>query len=149
MIKLLRRLKETLFGGIAICFLMASLQAIFIFPASAQEKRVERDMDGDGKSDRVVHFDQREKRLRMEIDSNNDGRFDTRYEFNQGRLVRSARDTDGDDRVNICQTYRNDLPVEQKTDGDGRFDLKEIYDDRGKIIRSYEEPGEDGRFSLT
>ena len=53
------------------------------------------------------------------MDSNRDGRFDTVYHFQEGRLFFYTRDTDGDGKVSIRQTYKHDKPVERKVDEDG------------------------------
>jgi hypothetical protein len=94
----------------------------FIFPlqAAAQAKPMERD----------IVFDEQERPLTMARDTTDDGRFDTRYEFVEGHVARSTRDTDADETVNVWTTYRNDLPVEQKTDGngDGRIERVDRYE---------------------
>ena len=129
--------------------------AIFLFwvgtffipplPVAAQAKPVERDTFKDGKIDQIAYVDKRGNPIRLTIDSNadgifdktqfyQDGKFDTRYEFVDGHVARSTRDTDADEKVNVWQTYRNDLPVEQKTDGDGdgRNERVVLFDEKGQ-----------------
>ena len=84
----------------------------------------------------------------MERDTTDDGRFDTRHEFEEGHVARSTRDTDADDRVNVWQTYRNDLPVEQKTDadGDGRIERVVLFDENGQPRLSRHDLDDSGSF---
>ena len=58
----------------------------------------------------------KENIVKQEVDSNGDGRFDTVYHFQEGRLFSCARDTDGDGKVNVWQTYKDNKPVEKKVD---------------------------------
>jgi antitoxin component YwqK of YwqJK toxin-antitoxin module len=115
-----------------------------------KEKRVrhERLSIETGKLEQVIRFDDQERPLTMEKDTTGDGRFDSRYEFVKGKLARSTRDTDADDRINVWQTFRNDLPLEQKSDGDGDGRIERIvdFDDKGQPSISRHDLDADGTF---
>jgi hypothetical protein len=63
--------------------------------ALAKENIVKQDSDKDGNIDRITYFDGAGKISKLEVDSNGDGRFDTVYHFQEGRLFSCTRDTGG------------------------------------------------------
>ena len=113
------------------------------------EKRVRHErLSADDRIQQIIVFDEQERPLTMERDTTADGRFDTRYEFVEGHVARSTRDTDADDKINVWQTYRNDLPVEQKTDGDGdgRIERVVLFDEKGQPHLSRHDMDANGTF---
>ena len=112
--------------------------------------RAERDSNNDGKVDLKVYY-QKSERQRLIQDRDFDGRFETTQWFDRApwSMVMEV-DADLDGSPEGIYFYQAGVLREKQVDenGDGGFDLKEIYNDQGKITRSEEEPDEQGRFRL-
>ena len=67
--------------------------------------RRERDTNGDGRPDVVVHHGSDGRPTRREESSRMDGRFDTVTHYRDGRLARRESDTDGDGRPDLLAEY--------------------------------------------
>jgi len=66
------------------------------FSASGRFLKTELDRNFDLKIDQVLHFDERGEPLAGESDDDFDGRFETRMRYQQGNLVYTEVDTEGD-----------------------------------------------------
>jgi hypothetical protein len=67
--------------------------------------RRERDIDGDGRPDVIVHYGDDGRPVRREESSQLDGRFDTVSHYRNGRIARRESDTDGDGRPDLWAEY--------------------------------------------
>nr|MBL0712717.1 hypothetical protein [Desulfobacterales bacterium] len=94
---------------------------------NAARQKIIRDRDHDGRFETTQWFDRPPWSMVMELDADNNGILEGRYCYKDGVLMEKTVDENGDDQ----------------------FDLKEVYNDRGKIVRSEEEPDGTGRFNLT
>jgi len=105
------------------------------------------DEDGDGRPDRVVMLDPRtEQELRVEEDTNLDGRTDTWVEYRNGQVARQRRDTDHDGSPDSWSFYRGGQLVRQEQDrtGDGFRNLVRLYEN-GRLVREQEDTDGDAR----
>jgi hypothetical protein len=112
--------------------------------------RTERDGNGDGKVDLKVYYHEAERK-RLIQDRDYDGQFETTQWFDRppwSMVMEVDADLDGSPEGRYC--YQDETLREKWVDetGDGRFDLKEIYSEDGKIVRSEEQPDEKGRFAM-
>ena len=90
------------FWMLLLAFIFGGIGCDTILPGAAfakEEKRVERDVDGDGKIDQIAFFDAKGKIARLEIDSNNDGLMDGFQYYKDEKPVRLETDTDFDRRI--------------------------------------------------
>jgi hypothetical protein len=67
--------------------------------------RRERDTNGDGKPDVIVHLGEDGRPVRREESSQLDGRFDTVTHYRDGRIARRESDTDGDGQPDLRAEY--------------------------------------------
>jgi antitoxin component YwqK of YwqJK toxin-antitoxin module len=135
--------------------------------------RIEADTDHDRKID-CREYLKAGKRIRQELLSNDSGRvvqvsefdsvgriveirkntteddlFDSIYSYKDGKLFLFAQDTDGDGKPNISQTYNDDKPVYRSIDdnGDGQMDVFCIYRD-GVLFERKTDMDHDGVFEI-
>jgi hypothetical protein len=73
--------------------------------AGSRLVRRERDIDGDGRPDVIVHYGADGRPVRREESSQLDGRFDTVTHYRDGRIARRESDTDGDGRPDLWTEY--------------------------------------------
>jgi hypothetical protein len=108
--------------------------------------RRERDADGDGKPDVIIHYDAAGQVERREESGRLDGRIDTWTFYVEDRLQRKESDTDADGKPDVWAFYDrsgNLARMESLVDGGRR--LTQFYDE-GRIVRA-EELGQDGDVS--
>ena len=75
--------------------------------------------------------------LRIELDRNGDGRSERILHYSGGVLTAEARDTDGDNGLDTFDRFDSEGNVglrEEDLDGDGRIDVRSIYEG-GKLVR--------------
>ncbi len=87
------------------------------------------DYNGDGKTDEQ-HVYSGSRLLRIETDRNFDGEVDSIYQYGtDGLLERASLDDDFDGRMETTIAYRNEQPLQQRTDydGDGSADAVGTY----------------------
>ncbi len=133
-------------------------------------ERIERDTDADGLVDErdlltngktttrhsldvhgeivgILTFDGEQRPLEWQRDTTGDGRMDTVYQYEAGKLQLVTRDTTGDGRVNVWQRFRSEKPYEQTADfnGDGQIDQTIRFDGQGRPVESHHDLDEDGR----
>ncbi len=104
------------------------------------------DEDGDGAPDRTVWFDpETGTELRVEEDTNLDGRIDSWVEFRRGAVARQRRDQDFDGHLDTWSFYEGGelARQEQDTSGDG-FRNRVAFYDAGRIVREREDRDGDG-----
>ncbi len=97
--------------------------------------RRERDLNGDGKSDVILYYNEDGQLVRREESSRLDGRLDTWTFYAGGRPERKESDTDGDGAVDLWAYYdaRGDLVRLESLVDRGRR-LTQIYAD-GKVVK--------------
>jgi hypothetical protein len=104
------------------------------------------DEDGDGGTDRVVHYDESGRISRVALDTNRDGRPDSWEEYVGGEMVRRRTDTTGDGEPDAWEFHRAGKLERQErdTDGDGFRDRLAVYAN-GVLAREDEDRNADGR----
>ena len=109
-----------------ICFFVSE-------PALAQ-KRIEKDLDEDGRVDQVLIYDDSGTILCVETDKNHDGYAERLQVYKDGRLVRIERDTDKARKINCIDYFENDKRVRQKRFGlDGNLVQISFFDEKEQI----------------
>jgi len=73
--------------------------------AHAKERRIEKDTNGDGKPDEIAVLDDGGKILRLELDTNRDGVMDRFQVYQDEKLVRIESDSDFDGRVDCTDFF--------------------------------------------
>ena len=63
------------------------------------------DLNGDGRKDTLVYFDDSGRKQREELDQDYDGVADIKSYYEQGHLVRQERDVDNDGRPDLVEYY--------------------------------------------
>ena len=144
------------------------------FNAREEKVRVESDTDFSGRVDAWEYFAD-QVLVRAERDTNNDGQVDLKIDYHDAERQRMIQDRDHDGQFETTQwfdrppwsmvmavdadlngtpegiySYLDGVLREKQVDenADGRFDLKEIFNEKGKITRSEEDPDDKGRFRL-
>jgi antitoxin component YwqK of YwqJK toxin-antitoxin module len=109
--------------------------------------RQERSSTDTGRVIQVIQFDSEERPLKMQKDTTRDGLFDSIYHFEEGMLSSYTKDTDGDNKPNIWQTYQDDKPLQRRVDndGDGRVERIIFYDAEGLPKESRHDLDRDGK----
>ncbi|WP_212636988.1 hypothetical protein [Desulfacinum hydrothermale] len=116
--------------------------------ASAREaETVRQDTNGDGKVDQVVHLDDRRRPLRLEVDRDGDGFFETVQHYRSGELDWLESDTDGDGRRETRVRYDQGIRVRVEMDTDGDGAVETAVDFRGeRRLREWEDHNGDGHW---
>lgn len=111
----------------------------------------QKQFDSQGNLCRQTFFDDKEQIRRMEKDTTGDLHFDSWYEFVDGRIVSSKRDTNANQVPDVWTRYQKQMPVEQKEDKneDGIIDRIISFDDQGRIKKISSDPFGKGKFSVT
>ena len=110
-------------------------------PSGRILRKVESDMNKDGRPDVVSIFDPSGTLVREEMDGDHDGRFDITDTYKNGVLVLSEFDKDYDGRTDVWTHFAvgpegKAIPrrVERDTDGDGNVDYWEEVDANGNTV---------------
>ncbi|MFP2925415.1 hypothetical protein ACLESO_09380 [Pyxidicoccus sp. 3LG] len=122
---------------------------------SANEKVTTQDVNGDGKPDvwtytvmvRGPDGQEREVKVRQELDLNWDGRVDlTRYFDDSGEQARETLDLDYDGRVDATYFFEKGINTRRERDvnGDGRADSFTFYE-QGALVRKERDTNADGK----
>ncbi|MCK5099362.1 MAG: hypothetical protein KAR45_14735, partial [Desulfobacteraceae bacterium] len=78
------------------------------------EKRIEKDLDEDGKIDQVLIYNDAGTILRVEIDKDHDGFSERVQLYKDGKPYRINRDTDNDKRIDCIDYIENQKRVRQE-----------------------------------
>jgi len=139
--RLLKRMR-IIFG--LLCFVA------IITSASADDRLVQQDGDGDGRIDQIAHLNDAGDLVLLEIDADRDGRMDTRQHYQKGAVVRIERDTDDspgmDERDYLT---RGRLVKREKLNPKGRIAEVMTFDDREQIREWRRDTTGDGRLDTT
>ncbi len=110
-----------------------------------------RDVNGNGKPDVILHYDDNSQLVLREESSQLDGRIDTWTYYAHGKVERKESDTDGDGRVDLWAYYspEGDL-IRLESLVDHRRKLTQFYAE-GKVVREEWrlEPGDQLQARLT
>jgi antitoxin component YwqK of YwqJK toxin-antitoxin module len=118
----------------------------WIFRQNGEIERIELDENGDGRADRVLHYDLETNQIhRVEEDADGDGASDSWTEYVDGRIARRRGDGDGDGQIDTWSFYRNGeiSRHERDTSGDGFRDRTGYYRN-GKLVREEHDRNGDG-----
>ncbi|MCM2285902.1 MAG: hypothetical protein NDI81_14045 [Desulfobacula sp.] len=88
------------------------------------DKRVEKDLDNDGRPDQVLTYNDAGVILKVESDKDQDGFFESLQHYQEGKLVRIERDTDNDQKTDCIDYIENEKRTRQ-----------EKFDARGNLIQ--------------
>jgi hypothetical protein len=121
-------------------------RTVWLDPVSGRPVRLEEDSNLDGKLDTWVEYENAEM-ARQRRDLNYDGQPDQWSYYADGKLVRQETDLDGDGFRNRESLYRAGHLAKEREDrnGDGRFDLVTLYDAEERVARRDEDRDGDGR----
>ncbi len=115
-------------NGFSGIFIIPMLLFFLSGPVSAEQK-VDKDLDGDGKIDQVQVYDTAGNLLRLESDKNQDGFFEIRQLYQDGKLTRIERDTDNDRKMDSIDHIEADKRVRQeRLDKDGHTTQVSYFD---------------------
>tara|TARA_B100000315_G_scaffold160070_1_gene148603 strand:- start:480 stop:785 length:306 start_codon:yes stop_codon:yes gene_type:complete len=87
---------------------------IFVYRAEAQEKeqqkmlapkKIEVDANYDGKADRFEYYNAKGEILKVEGDSDGDGKMDEWISYKNGQPLKSEKDTNGDGKPDVWIEY--------------------------------------------
>lgn len=97
-----------------------------------RERKVRKEIDfnGDGRVDITQYFNEREDKVREAMDQDFDGRVDSVLFYEKGVNVRTERDVNGDGRTDVWLFYEKGKLArkERDTNGDGRVDNWEYWE---------------------
>jgi antitoxin component YwqK of YwqJK toxin-antitoxin module len=82
-----------------------------------RRRRQER-LGPDGQVRQRAIFDDADRPLSVSQDTTTDGRLDTEWQYERGKIVAARRDTDGDGRADIWNAYENGKAVRVQVDKD-------------------------------
>nr|NJM03265.1 hypothetical protein [Desulfobacula sp.] len=82
--------------------------------ARAGEQMVEKDLDNNGVMDQRAFYDENKKLVRLEVDSDQDGRFEVIQYYTGDKISRVERDTDLDGKIDCIDHYQGDLRERQE-----------------------------------
>ncbi len=95
--------------------------------------RLEYDTNRDGRIDLVVRLDDTGAKLSESIDYNHDGRMDDFYQYNKGVLVSQQVDTNFDGRIDLWVWLADGIYVvkyERDTNFDGKPDVVRVFQEQ-------------------
>jgi hypothetical protein len=112
-------------------------------------QREELDDNHDGKTDRILYYNESNQLERSEEDLNGDGQMETYSHFREGEIARKRADTDGDGQADTWSFYEAGELVRNEVDRDrdGFRDLVMTYED-GELVREEDDRNRDGRPDL-
>ncbi|MDT8377345.1 MAG: hypothetical protein RQ739_00540 [Desulfotignum sp.] len=116
------------------------------------EKRVRQEKrDAGGNLTQIALFDAEGQIQKIQKDTTGNGRFDTLFQFDAGRLIFSTKDTDGNGTVNITTFYDKQMPVRQEIDENENKTLDRIvfFDSQGQIKKILKDPYKKDRYQTT
>ena len=138
------RLKRIRIFSVVLCFVAT------IASASAGGRVVEQDEDGDGRIDQIAHLNDSGDLVLLEIDTDRDGRMDTRQQYQKGEVVQIERDTDGRPGMDERDyRTRGRLVQREKLNQKGRIAEVMTFDDRERIEAWRRDTTGDGRLDTT
>ena len=156
--------------------IVISLAGMLVFGqprARAGERIVEQDLNNDGSTDRVAHVSPSGLLVKLEADTDGDGRMDSFQYYEEGVVVRLERDTDRDGRIDERTVMTNGIRSSQErlnaggevtgtvtfdgrdrpsrwqrdTTGDGRADTVSLYEE-GELRSVTRDTTGDGRVNV-
>lgn len=101
-------------------------------------KTVQReDRNADKKFDQITHFDENESPLRVEDDTDHDGRFETIIFYEGGEKIRAEKDRNGDRKPDVFIYFEGDRIARQEEDTnfDGVVDVRNKAGAKGEQIQ--------------
>ena len=103
-------------SGILIhCLILFScLVCIGTVPALAAEQMVENDPDKNGIIDQRAFYNEAKKMIRLEVDSDQDGKVEVIQYYEDEKLSRVERDTDLDGKMDCIDHYEKDIRQRQE-----------------------------------
>ena len=103
-------------SGILIhCLILFScLVCIGTVPALAAEQMVENDPDKNGIIDQRAFYNEAKKMIRLEVDSDQDGKVEVIQYYEDEKLSRVERDTDLDGKTDCIDHYEKDIRQRQE-----------------------------------
>lgn len=116
------------------------------FPAWA-DKRMETDMDNDGRIDQVLIYNDAGVILKVESDKDRDGFFESLQYYEEGKLVRIERDTNNDRKMDCVDHIENEKRTRQeKFDAKGNLFQVSLFDGAEQITLMKKDTTGDQKF---
>lgn len=134
-----------------VCYTKFAILILFmlILPASPAwaDKRMEKDLDNDGRMDQVLIYNDAGVILRVESDKDQDGFFESLQYYQEGKLVRIERDTDKDQKTDCIDHIENEKRTRQeKFDAGGKLVQVSLFDGAEQIILMKKDTTRDQKF---
>ncbi len=111
----------------------------------AREIRMDRNFDG--VVDRVEIYDEKGVIIRLEVDTNGDGKMNEWIFYKDGNPTKGERDANGDGKVDTWLRYNKEgmiIKSEADTDGNGKIDEWVIFKD-GRPTQAERDTNGDGK----
>jgi hypothetical protein len=98
--------------------------------------KIEFDTNGDGRPD-LAKFYRNNQLIRVERDRNFDGKPDLIQEYDRGVIAREIHDDDFDGKPEMIKIFRKGVLaiLERDPQERGAIDIAEYYDDQGNLVR--------------
>ncbi|MEH0021155.1 MAG: hypothetical protein V6Z89_15990 [Desulfobacter sp.] len=119
-----------------LIILLSAPALFFLPPAIAQSLRqIEKDLDGDGRPDQMLFYDNRGTLVKTETDADHDGFAERRRLYSAGRLDRVLRDTDQDRILDCTDIIENGKRIRQERTNPSGILAQVALFDTGEQIR--------------
>ncbi len=111
------------------------------------DKRMEKDMDNDGRMDQVLIYNDAGVILKVESDKDRDGFFESLQYYEEGKLVRIERDTDNDRKTDCIDHIENEKRTRQeKFDAKGNLGQVSLFDGAEQVTLMKKDSTGDRKF---
>jgi len=136
--KMLLEFPVIIFISFGVCFSGVS---------SASEKMIQRDINNDGITDQVAYVDSGRVVTRLETDNNADGHMESVQYYENGNLMRTEKDTNGDRTMDIRNHFANGRRIfQEKMDSQGQMIYVILFDETEKILEIKKDTNQNGSF---
>jgi antitoxin component YwqK of YwqJK toxin-antitoxin module len=115
--------------------------------SSASEKIIKRDIDNDSIIDQVAYVDADGNMIKLEIDKDADGHMEFVQYYENGHLIRTEKDTNGDRTLDIRNYFAKDRrSAQEKLDTKGQVIYVILFDETEKISEIKKDTNQNGSF---
>jgi hypothetical protein len=117
-------------------------------PEASVPREVKKDLNFDGKVDRIEKFDAKGQIAEIIADTTGDGKMDNWAYFNEGKIQKAERDSDADGKPDTYVAYDGKTGkikmIEADSTGDGRIN-EWLYYEGGKPVKAEKDSNGDGK----
>ena len=139
--------KNLIKKGLILQFLFILMVTLLPGVSAGADKRMEKDLDNDGRMDQVLIYNDAGVILRVESDKDQDGFFESLQHYQEGKLVRIERDTDNDRKTDCIDHIENEKRTRQeKLDPKGNLVQVSMFDGAEQLILMKKDTTGDQKF---